>query len=84
MEIIILFGVVLSAMAGIIFCGVLYELIAVRRELRTGIPAFAATHRIQRGRNAIRIAEPGFKATFRDLHLFHRKSGHWGVFRDKP
>lgn len=84
MEIIILFGAMLSATAGIVFCWILHELIAVRRELRAGILAFAAAHRIQLGRNAVRIVEPGFKATLRDLHLFHRKSGHWGVFRDKP
>jgi len=71
MEIIILFGVVLSATAGIILCWVLHELIAVRKELRAGILEFAAASRIQIARTAIRIVEPGFKATLRDLYLFY-------------
>ncbi len=68
MEIIILFGVVLSATVGIILRWVLHELIAVRKELRAGILEFAAANRIHIARTAIRVVEPGFKATLWNLY----------------
>ena len=45
----------------------------MRKELRAGILEFAAANRIHIARTAIRVVEPGFKATLRDLYLFYWK-----------